>query len=167
MRALWLSSGKLVSGIQLVLKVLRFEEQVQGADLVFTGEGSSMPNAFGSPCGSWPHLPGLRVPVVVLAGTCHLRFRRTAWRRDHRKLFCFEPTTVSRRGHGPDCGISGVSSGPGDAACGCTDSKRGVTMTGAWLLVLLLGAIVFIGDDGPGAAPSIPGPALDHAWRGF
>ncbi|HHT73630.1 MAG TPA: glycerate kinase [Firmicutes bacterium] len=69
-----LLGGKLVSGIQLVLKVLRFEEQVQGADLVFTGEGKfDAQSAFGKvPVGVGRICRGLGVPVVVLAGTVTL-----------------------------------------------------------------------------------------------
>lgn len=69
-----LLNGKLVSGIQLVLRVLKFEEQVQGAALVFTGEGKfDAQSAFGKvPVGVGRICRTLGVPVIVLAGTVTL-----------------------------------------------------------------------------------------------
>jgi len=66
--------GRLVSGIQLVFRVLDFERQVQGADLVFTGEGKfDAQSAFGKvPVGVARACRAFGIPVIVLAGTVTL-----------------------------------------------------------------------------------------------
>ena len=63
--------GKLVSGIELVLNVLEFDEKVRGADLVITGEGKfDAQSAYGKvPMGVAQRSRAFGVPVVVIAGT--------------------------------------------------------------------------------------------------
>lgn len=66
-----LLGGKLVSGIELVLRVLRFTEKTKGAELVLTGEGKfDAQSAYGKvPVGVGRQCLKLGVPVVVVAGT--------------------------------------------------------------------------------------------------
>lgn len=66
-----LVGGKLVSGIELVLKVLGFAEKTKGAQLVLTGEGKfDAQSAYGKvPVGVGRQSLKLGVPVVVVAGT--------------------------------------------------------------------------------------------------
>src|SRR5690554_4795009 len=66
-----LLGGTLVSGIELVLDVLRFDEKVRGARLVLTGEGKfDAQSAYGKvPMGVARRSRALGVPVVVIAGT--------------------------------------------------------------------------------------------------
>jgi glycerate kinase len=66
-----LVGGKLVSGIELVLRVLGFEEKTKGAQLVLTGEGKfDAQSAYGKvPVGVGRQSLKLGVPVVVVAGT--------------------------------------------------------------------------------------------------
>jgi len=66
-----LLGGTLVSGIELVLDVLRFDEKVRGARLVLTGEGKfDAQSAFGKvPMGVAHRARALGVPVVVVAGS--------------------------------------------------------------------------------------------------
>lgn len=66
-----LLDGKLVSGIELVLRVLGFAEEAKGAELVLTGEGKfDAQSAFGKvPVGVGRQSLKLGVPVVVVAGT--------------------------------------------------------------------------------------------------
>lgn len=66
-----LVGGKLVSGIELVLRVLGFAEKTKGAQLVLTGEGKfDAQSAYGKvPVGVARQSQKLGVPVVVVAGT--------------------------------------------------------------------------------------------------
>ncbi|NMB01356.1 MAG: glycerate kinase [Firmicutes bacterium] len=66
-----LLNGKLVSGIELVLDVLGFDEKLQGAKLVLTGEGKfDAQSAFGKvPMGVARRAKGAGIPCVVVAGT--------------------------------------------------------------------------------------------------
>lgn len=66
-----LVGGKLVSGIELVLRVLGFAEKTKGAQLVLTGEGKfDAQSAYGKvPVGVGRQSLKLGVPVVVVAGT--------------------------------------------------------------------------------------------------
>lgn len=63
--------GTLMSGIELVLEVLGFDEKAQGAKLVLTGEGKfDAQSAFGKvPVGVGRRAKKLGVPVVVIAGS--------------------------------------------------------------------------------------------------
>ena len=66
-----LLGGKLVSGIELVLDVLGFDEKVKGASLVLTGEGKfDAQSAYGKvPMGVACRAKSFGVPCVVVAGT--------------------------------------------------------------------------------------------------
>lgn len=66
-----LLKGKLVSGIELVLNVLKFEEKARGASLVITGEGKfDAQSAYGKvPMGVARRSKALGLPVVVIAGS--------------------------------------------------------------------------------------------------
>lgn len=66
-----LLGGKLTSGIELVLDVLKFDEKAKDADLVITGEGKfDAQSAYGKvPMGVARRSKALGVPVVVIAGT--------------------------------------------------------------------------------------------------
>lgn len=63
--------GELVSGIELVMDVLKLDEHLERADLVFTGEGKlDFQSAFGKvPVGIAMRARKYNVPVVVVAGT--------------------------------------------------------------------------------------------------
>lgn len=66
-----LLGGTLVSGIELVLDVLAFDEKAKGADLVLTGEGKfDAQSAYGKvPVGVARRARELGVPCVVVAGS--------------------------------------------------------------------------------------------------
>jgi glycerate kinase len=66
-----LLKGNLIPGIELVLDVLGFDEKVQGAHLVLTGEGRfDAQSAYGKvPMGVARRARKQRVPVVVIAGS--------------------------------------------------------------------------------------------------
>ena len=66
-----LLGGRLVSGIELVLDVLEFDDKAKGAQLIITGEGKfDAQSAFGKvPMGVAQRARSLGVPVVVVAGS--------------------------------------------------------------------------------------------------
>lgn len=66
-----LLNGTLISGIELVLDVLGFDQLAQGSALVLTGEGKfDAQSAFGKvPMGVARRAKALGVPVVVVAGS--------------------------------------------------------------------------------------------------
>lgn len=62
--------GKLVSGIELLLEAVGFDEMLQGADLVLTGEGKLDQQSFGGKviAGVAAHARKFQVPVIAVAG---------------------------------------------------------------------------------------------------
>lgn len=62
--------GKLVSGIELLLEAVGFDEMLKDADLVLTGEGKLDQQSFGGKviAGVAAHARKFRVPVIAVAG---------------------------------------------------------------------------------------------------
>ena len=70
--------GSLVSGIELLLEVVNFDQMLQGCDLVITGEGKLDRQSFDGKviAGVVRHARKFHVPVVAVAGYVEPDVRR-------------------------------------------------------------------------------------------